>query len=363
MASGPYWNPKRGTWSVQYRDGDWRKVVVVRKRPGWNPGDPRPKVPPEAHAELARLAKVEKAAKKAVRRDAHKTLKMFLMDHVDTYKGLSRSSTKVAVDSFLAWCDERKIAKVEEVTRKVAQEWIDQYAASEEIAVQTSKNRIGRLAPAWTRAIVAEKLEVNPWKHVEPKGTAKRRPRGSWTLAQFDKLLKVARPWLRDILIVGTYTGIRISALSNLLWSDIEWPEASDKGFGWINIREEINKTEAYRIPVHPKLHEVLARRLLHRSLEHDRVICGAHGRPTSRSITATSIRRACARAKLPEPGSPNHRMRRTFGRWAVHGHLTGEPVPIYTVSRWLGHASVGMTQKYLDIDDQDSTRFMIGPE
>jgi integrase len=51
--------------------------------------------------------------------------------------------------------------------------------------------------------------------------------------------------------------------------------------------------------------------------------------------------------------------MRRTFGRWAVMGHLTGTPIPLYTVSRWLGHHNTRTTLIYLDIEEEESARFI----
>jgi integrase len=363
MASKPLWNSKRGTWSVQYWDGYPKREVVVKRQPGWKVGDPPPKkIPAEAYAAVGRLAEKEKLAKTLRRTAEQQTLSIFLKAHLATYKkASSHDAVKVAVELFLEWCETRKISKVEDVTDEIAQAWVDHCAESEEIAIQTSKNRIGRLAPAWTRAIVKKKLLVNPWKHTEPRGTPTRRTRRHWTPAQFDKLIHASRPWLRDILIVGVYTGIRISAMSQLLWSDIVEPTSEQEAYGRIDIRTEINKTEGYKLPIHPRLHEVLKRRMIHKSPGHDRIICGHHGRPTSRGVTAQSIRRACKRAGLPDPDSPNHHMRRTFGRWAVSGHLTGSPVPVYVVSKWFGHASVKMTQKYLDLEDDDSTRFMVG--
>lgn len=366
MASEPLWNSKRGTWSVQYWDGYWRRVVVARRRPGWKPGDPRPKkAPPEAHAAVATCAAKEKEARVLCRKTIRQTLEQFLRAHVATYaKESSRGAVEDTVNTFLAWCKERKVIAIGDVTAAIAQQWINDCAAAEvPIAIQTSKNRIRRLSPAWNRAIRLGQLGANPWKFVEARGTPTPKVRGYWPPAIFDKLTEAANPWLRDILTIGVFTGIRISALSQLLWSDVEWAAPGKEGFGHINIRTEINKTDGYRLPIHPKLHDVLARRLLHKSADHERVICGQNGRPTRRGTVGEAIRRASTRAGLDDPDSPNHHMRRTFGRWAVLGHLTGSPVPIYVVSKWFGHASVKMTQKYLGIEDEDSTRFMLGQQ
>jgi integrase len=33
--------------------------------------------------------------------------------------------------------------------------------------------------------------------------------------------------------------------------------------------------------------------------------------------------------------------------------------VPLYVVSRWMGHSSVAMTQRYLQLDDDTSAEWM----
>ena len=71
------------------------------------------------------------------------------------------------------------------------------------------------------------------------------------------------------------------------------------------------------------------------------------------------AVRLACERAGLPRPDAPCHALRRTFGRWAVLGHLTGRPVPLYVVSRWMGHHSVEMTERYLDLSRESSQEWM----
>jgi integrase len=147
-----------------------------------------------------------------------------------------------------------------------------------------------------------------------------------------------------------------------MTWAHVEWNNGERKGYGFIYVPPEHDKAKnGYRVPISPRCYEVLKRR--HANRQHDYVAAGHQGRPVvDRDVVSVAIIQACARAGLPHPDSPCHHMRRSFGRWAVQGDLSGAPVPLAVVSRWLGHSSIKTTMLYLDVTDDDSTRFMLGP-
>ncbi len=359
MASGPTWNKHRGAWYVQYWDGKWHRRTVASAPPTWKSGDPEPrKVPPEAHAALAHWVEVEKAAKARQVAGVPASLADFLADHIATYrKDATRANVQAVVTQFLAWTKSRGIERFAQITAAVCGEWIDTLAQTDALA--TVRRKRAQLAVAWNRLKRRGRITTNPWDATEPAGRAAK-TRGSWTKAEFARVLEVARPWLRDVLILGVNTGLRIEALMTLEWSDIRRPGPHAKGFGQVVVRKEHDKAgRGYDVPISRELHDLLARRFG----RHDArfVLTGQFGKPLSgRNITDRAIRSACAKAGLAPLTSPNHHMRRTFGRWAILGHLTGKPVPLYVVSRWLGHSSIKTTLVYLDIREEDSTRFMI---
>lgn len=366
MASGPYPDPRRGTWSIQWNDGSkWRRVVVVKKRPGWKTGDAMPaKAPAAAYEELARFIERERAAKttRKVRLDRDDTVADFLARYRQAFSLRNRASSVPVLDNciekFLSWCEVCHVGRLLDVTPAICQEYLNS-RASGGIAHSTLVREVGLLGAAWSQAVKMEQVERNPWRHVTNPAKRASKARGSWTPDEFSKLLFASSPWLLDLLMLGVNTGIRISALLALEWSDVEWSE--EEGYGFVRVRPEWDKAKkGYRVPLTRAAHELLARRFGSRADGVNAILVGHAGKPLANtSHTAKAIARACKRAGLSKPSSPNHHMRRSFGRWAVLGQLTGRPIPIYVVSRWMGHASVAMTQRYLDIRDEESAKWM----
>jgi integrase len=368
MASGPYFDRRRGTYSVQWHDGrKWRRVVVVKRRPGWKPshGEPK-KVPPEALAAVAEYAAKERAARRDRPADPSITVTAFLAEYQAAYAP-RRAAGSVkqlgqAVRRFVAWCAENRARRLEQVTKEVCQRWIDERAG--ETSAKTGKpisyarlrQERALLSAAWSRAVKKGQLTANPWLPVEIPGRPTRAKKGSWTPEQYARLRAACKAWLRDVLELGCHTGIRISALLALEWGDVH----RGKGLGEIRVRPEWDKAgKGYKVPICRRVDGLLKQRRIYRDPGVPTILTGARGKPTKITTTATAIIRACARAKLPKPASPNHHMRRSFGRWAVLGHLTGRPIPLYVVSRWMGHSSVKMTEEYLDIHEDESASWM----
>lgn len=377
MASGPYKDERRGTWSVQWWNGiRWSRTVVVKKKPGWKPGDPMPKTPPPAaKAAMAEFIKKEEAARKRKGYHPDRPAKDFLADYLGGYdigrQPGSRIEAGKAVAVFLTWCESRSIKRLEDITAEVCHQWMADRAATtakrsqEPIAFATLKKERALLATAWSEALRRGRVESNPWVSVEVPGKPSRKKRGSWSVEEYEKLIAASKPWLRDFLIVGCHTGLRVEALIGIEWRDVKHAREGQNSLGHLIVRPELDKTgKGYEVPIHPKVNEILLRRFIHNKADHDHILAGMHGGIITKSeLTSRAIIRACARAGLDKPDSPNHHMRRTFGRWAVLGPLRGSPVPMYVVSQWLGHSSIQMTQHYLDLREADSARWMMSEE
>lgn len=333
------------------------------------------KPPPEAMAALVEYTKREQEARERKSPAELQSVRAFL----DTYRSLYATAMEPlslveldkAIKLFVDWCEENKVTRMDQIDSAACHRWVSHRARTTTVRTgkpiqhATLKKERALLAAAWSQAMMRREIKENPWATVPVPGKPTQKTRYAWSVEEYQKLLAVCRPWLRDLLILGCHTGLRIKALRSLEWGDIAWAAAGEKGFGWVVVPPRLDKAKkGYRVPMSETLHDMLARRLLHRDPSIDHIVTGQGKRPIRTSSNSdTAIRRACRRAELKNPDSPNHHMRRTFGRWAVFGQLTGKPVPLYVVSRWLGHATVAMTLKYLDIRDDDSTRFMLGED
>lgn len=372
MASGPYPDHRRGTWSVQYHDGRrWRRVTVVRKRPGWTPGDGMPKRPPrEAIEALARLARVEDEARRNRTADPGRTIRGFLADYRAEYERTRAARSLVELDkaiaSFVAFCDRAKARLLSDADAALCRAWIADRASqtSRKTGKPISHKRLSLekalLAAAWSRAVRRDEVPTNPWIKVDVPAKPERKRRGSWTPEQFAAISAEARPWLRDVVTLGVQTGLRITALTSVRWEHVEWPAGPEQGLGHLRVPAELDKVGVgYSVPLSRDAHDLLQRRLMTGGDDGGPILRGPSGTAVKPAVVSRAIVAACRRAGLPNPDSPNHHMRRTFGRWAHFGQLTGRPVPIYVVSRWLGHSNVRTTQVYLDIDPHTSAEWM----
>jgi len=357
-------NERRGTWQVQWHDGaKWVRVTVAKKRPGWKPGDGLPKKPPaEVVAALAEYRAKEDAARARPSHAAGESVAAFLAAYeawyaLDRREG-SCKQLGFAVRHFLAFCAGEKVRSVRDVTPELA----DRFASRRlgEVKPVTARKDIAMLSGAWTRAVRLRALTEHPWRSVVVPGRPVRRT-SSWTPEEYGRLLGACRPWLRNVVTLGCNTGLRVTALTHLEWSRVEWNRTGGKGLGQIRVAPEWDKAKTgYVVPMSQACHDLLAR--LDDGAREGVILRGQSGRPIGHtSNVRDAILSACRHAGLPRPDSPCHAMRRTFGRWAVQGHLTGTPVPIYFVSKWMGHHSVQQTEWYLDLSDTVSQEWMVG--
>lgn len=375
MASGPYFDLQRGTYRIQYHDGiRWRRPVVYRI-PGWKSGSKPPRsTPPEVIAALNDLTAQERAARRnETPTKPDLTIAEFLASYRIAYaREQAASSVKVldqAIRVFLAWCSTERLVKLATLSSRLCQKFLDERASqtSRKTGQPITPKRLnlerGLLMGAWSRAVRLRELPNNPWTATAAPGWERARKRKqhrpSWTPEEFAQILEAAAPWLKDLLVLGTQTGLRITALVNLEWRDIEWT-TTGPGYGLVRVRPEADKVgRGYTVPMSRTCHDLLSRRFAAREAHQRRVLTARRGGPIRVSVADRAIRAACQRAGLGTITSPNHRLRRSFGRWAVLGHLTGRPVPLYICSRWLGHASITTTMDYLDLTQEESQQWM----
>lgn len=123
---------RRGTWSVQWNNGDrWIRKVVVRRLPGWRQGDPMPEEPPLAVTEALTLSRLRE---KEVRRErdfvsARSIAELFtptLPAADQRGPELRARQSKRTYRSFKTYCALNGIEHLDQITLGVWSQWLNQ---------------------------------------------------------------------------------------------------------------------------------------------------------------------------------------------------------------------------------------------
>lgn len=173
--------------------------------------------------------------------------------------------------------------------------------------------------------------------------------------ADIERLLDASSPPYRLMIATALYTGLRISELLGLIWSDIDF------GMGLISVRAQLSRAHrgaparrvapksaaAYRdIPLIDQLaqHLLAHRRSTPFAAPTDWVFATSRGTPQSqRNVSRRGLQHAVELARLDRDGWPAlrfHDLRHTFASHLILDH----GLDVAHVSRILGHASTTIT-------------------
>lgn len=172
---------------------------------------------------------------------------------------------------------------------------------------------------------------------------------------EIERLLDASAPPYRLMIATALYTGLRISELLGLIWSDLDFAP------GTISVRAQLSRAHrdapsqrvapksaaAYReIPLIDQLGQLLLahKRNTRFTAPTDWVFATSRGTPQSqRNVSRRGLQRAVERAQLDREGWPSlrfHDLRHTFASHLIVDH----GLDVAQVSRILGHASTTIT-------------------
>ncbi len=205
-----------------------------------------------------------------------------------------------------------------------------------------------------TKAFDNEKVDgkaLKPFRRVKRRLKKGNNARGkTLDFTEYLRLLEVAPPHLKALVITAFNTGMRSGELMNLQWSHID----QDKWF--IRLPADItNEERAKTIPINHHVKEILD--ALPRHLHHDFVFT-YEGHPTTQNFRK-SLRTACKAAEIPfgsdEPhGFVFHDIRSTVKTNMLRAGLDKAMREVI-----LGHSLKGMDAYYLKPTDEDLTEAM----
>jgi integrase len=204
------------------------------------------------------------------------------------------------------------------------------------------------------------------------------KPEGSdtycWTQAEVDAILAYcrARPplhWLADVVVALACTGLRISELASLRWSDIDWAanvirltdestQAQREGGG---PRRETKSSRGRSFPIHPDLRAVLERM---RPAAGGAVFhgprLGALKPDTVRGVLVREVLAPLAGRFPPPPAGKGFRDGRLHSfRHYFCSRCANDGTPELAVMSWLGHRQSEMVKYYYHLHDAEAQRQM----
>lgn len=191
----------------------------------------------------------------------------------------------------------------------------------------------------------AYNLAIKQWELVEETPFAKISiPRGNVKRVRYlskdeeERLFKALPDWLEPIVIIARETGLRLSNIAYLTWSQVNLLNKSI-------IIESTKNGDPIGLPMTDSVYNALKRLSKIRRLDSD-YIFGKEGKPFRREWISESFRRA--RKKANVDNFRFHDLRHDFC-----SRLVQRGVDLYTVAALAGHKDIKMTQRYAHLSPE----------
>lgn len=158
------------------------------------------------------------------------------------------------------------------------------------------------------------------------------------TYDEFHKLLGFCDAWVRDIVIVAAWTGLRRENVVTLRKTQVNLLTREIAVDG-----KETKNGENLRIPIAGPAYEVLAGIIINDKTNSPCVFCDAEGKPYNPKKVYNVFKKTLERAKIED--FRFHDLRHCFASW---NRQAG--VDIYTLAELMGHKDTKMTMRYAHI-------------
>jgi len=148
----------------------------------------------------------------------------------------------------------------------------------------------------------------------------------------FERICFACPAWLKPIVVVARYTGMRRENLVTLTWSQVDLTRR-------VVVLEHTKNGDRLGLPLCDPAAKVLED-LRRKRGPRERVFVGADGEPVTGDAVGIAFKRACRHASVTD--FRFHDLRHTFASVLVQ-----RGVDLYRVQRLLGHRDGRMTQRY----------------
>lgn len=235
--------------------------------------------------------------------------------------------------------------------REIRVRHVDEYVREREaagLASSTIRNRVDRLSQLVEYALRVGYISSRPCRIPRPAVVLASRPSRT-PEAEVARLVRAAtsiedpRPLL--VVLLAADAGLRAAEILRLRGQDVELgsPERSHYGLVHVAVEDELRRTKSAKGRTVPILTSRLERALRRR---------GARGRAAVvdelRSVAGIEYQAAKAWSAAGLGERPRlHDLRRRFG-----SRLAERGVPLRVIQRYMGHAAITTTERYLLLDD-----------
>ena len=198
------------------------------------------------------------------------------------------------------------------------------------------------LSSAFNKAVRDKQLKENPCHGIGKIRIPEKLPL-FFSPEEFQVLLTaIDKPDIRDLVEFAGNTGLRQMELLTLRWEQVNLVD----GILILDNRIHTTKSKKVRtVPLNRKAQAILAER---KKLFETELVFTLHHRPITQYSITKVFKKYVVRAKL-NPKLSFHCLRHTFASWLVQ-----RGVPIYQVSKLLGHSSVAVTQIYAHLTNDN---------
>lgn len=206
---------------------------------------------------------------------------------------------------------------------------------------QARKDRIN-LGYAFNWAAQKKYLLENPCKEIKRFKIPEKQPI-YFSRAEYAVLLNnIDDQTIKDLAVLAVNTGLRQMELLTLTWKQINFADR----FLILDNNEHVTKSKKVRIvPLNNSAFEVLTERHAHSAGE---LIFTINGKAIQQDYISRTFKKYILKAHLNKKLN-FHSLRHTFASWLVQ-----KGVPIYEVSKLLGHADIKTTEIYSHLQPGD---------
>ena len=274
-------------------------------------------------------------------------------------RGLSENSIlnySLDIQKLAQWLDTNKIeVSPVDISEEILQQFI--YEVAKKVNPRTQSRLISGLKGFFNYLIFEDYRKTNPLELIEAPKLGRKLP-DTLAVEEIDAIISAidlsSKQGERNRAIIETLygCGLRVSELTSLKISDLYFEEGFIKvtGKGDKQRLVPIGPTTEKYISIYRK--EVRIHQTIHPTAM-DTVFLNQHGRPLTRAMIFTIVKRLAEKAGIHKTISP-HTFRHSFAT-----HLLENGADLRAIQQMLGHESITTTEIYTHIDRRHLTEII----